>query len=291
MISAILHQLRVHQWVKNLLLVLPLLLAHRAGDVDALRTVFLAVLAFCFVASAIYIVNDIADLATDRAHPTKRHRPLAAGTVRLRDAMLLVPVLIGLAAAIAIAWMPTTFVIHLGIYLGVTTAYSFGLKRLVIIDVLTLSGLYTLRLLAGGAAVGVMVSPWLLMLSLFLFTSLAFLKRYTELLDVEQRSLQGARGRGYTTDDLVMVRTIGPSIGFLSVLVFVQYINSHDVTQLYTHPLLLWLAVPALIYWMARMWMTANRRLMHDDPIVFAMRDPASYAVAVIIGVIAVLAR
>lgn len=291
MIRSVVRQLRLHQWVKNLLLGMPLLLAHRIDDVDALRTVILAILAFCLAASAIYVVNDVVDLDADRAHPTKRHRPLAAGTLRVRDAMVMVPILIGLSATISIIWLPPTFATYLIIYVAVTTAYSFGVKRMVIVDVLVLSCLYTLRLLAGGEAVGVIVSPWLLTLSMFLFTSLAFLKRYTELLDVEERRLDAAHGRGYRTEDLMMVRTIGPSVGFLAVLVFVQYINSTDVTRLYTHPLMLWLAVPPLMYWMAHMWMTANRRVMHDDPIVFALRDPASYIVAIIIGVIAVVAR
>ncbi|MBU3742545.1 MAG: hypothetical protein FGM24_09725, partial [Candidatus Kapabacteria bacterium] len=189
MIADIIRQLRVHQWVKNLLLIVPLMLAHHLADASALQTVVIAMVAFSFVASAIYIVNDIVDVASDRAHPTKRHRPLAAGRLRVRDAVIAVPVLVGISLGISLAWLPISFTMWLGVYLLATTAYSFGLKRIMLVDVLVLSGLYTLRIMAGGAAAGVLVSPWLLMLSLFLFTSLAFVKRYTELLDAEERSL------------------------------------------------------------------------------------------------------
>lgn len=291
MIADIIRQLRVHQWVKNLLLMMPLMLAHHLTDASALQSVAIAMISFSFVASAIYIVNDVVDLDSDRAHPTKRHRPLAAGRLRVRDAMIAVPVLVGISLAMSLAWLPTSFTMWLGVYLVVTSAYSFGLKRLMLVDVLVLSGLYTLRIMAGGSAAGVVVSPWLLMLSLFLFTSLAFVKRYTELLDAEARSVDGAQGRGYVVSDLQMIRTIGPAVGIMAVLVLVQYITSHDVTRLYTHPTWLWLVAPVLMFWIARIWFIANRREMHDDPIVFAVRDITSYVVAAIIAAIALIAR
>lgn len=291
MLVDVIRLLRPHQWVKNILLLAPLALAHHLSDLNALQTALVAILSFSLVASAIYIVNDVADVQSDRVHPTKQHRPLAAGRLSLNHAMMLVPMLLAVSAWISLSWLPFEFSMWLLVYLLLTTAYSFGLKRLMIVDVLILSLLYTLRLMAGGAAVGVEVSPWLLMLSLFVFTSLAFVKRYTELLDAEHRSVDVARGRGYVVSDLQMIRSLGPAIGFIGILVFVQYINSDDVTKLYTHPLALWLAVPLLMYWLARIWFIANRRQMHDDPIVFAVRDAVSYAVAVGIALIAYAAR
>ena len=291
MLVPFLQQLRVHQWVKNLLLFAPLALAHHLTDSGAVQTLLVAVCAFSFVASSIYVVNDLADLAADREHPTKRHRPLAAGVVKAGHAVGVVVVLMIAACMMSLTWLPTTFTILLGVYVALTTAYSFALKRVMLLDVLLLSSLYTLRILAGGAAVDVVVSPWLLMFSMFLFTSLAFVKRYTELLDVQERSLQTARGRGYMVSDLQMIRTIGPAVGIVAVLVFVQYINSHDVTRLYTHPTRLWLAVPVLMFWIARIWFLANRRQVHDDPIVFAVRDVPSYLVVAILGGIALAAR
>jgi 4-hydroxybenzoate polyprenyltransferase len=252
----------------------------------ALQAVLVAIGSFSIVASAIYVVNDVADVRSDRGHPTKQHRPLAAGRLTIGQALVLVPILLGVSAWISLSWLPEMFSWWLLVYVALTTAYSFGLKRIMILSIL-----YTLRFMAGGAAAGVEVSPWLLMLSLFLFTSLAFVKRFTELLDAEHRRVDIAHGRGYVVSDLQMIRSLGPAIGFIGILVFVQYINSDDVTKLYTHPLALWLAVPPLMYWLARMWFIANRRQMHDDPIVFAVRDAVSYAVAALIAVIAYGAR
>lgn len=291
MLADVIRLLRLHQWVKNLLLLVPLALAHHLADLVALQMALLAMLAFSLVASAIYVVNDIADVQADRAHPTKQHRPLAAGRLSTTHAVVVVPVLIGVSAWISLTWLPMTVAYWLLLYLTLTTAYSFVLKRMMIVDVLVLSLLYTLRLMAGGAATGVEVSPWLLMLSLFVFTSLAFVKRFAELLDAEHRQVGGAQGRGYVVSDLQMIRSLGPAIGCIGILVFVQYINSDDVTKLYTHPLLLWLAVPPLMYWLARIWFIANRRQMHDDPIMFAVRDGVSYAIAAMIAVIAYAAR
>lgn len=291
MLLDVLRLLRPHQWVKNVLLLVPLALAHHLADMHALQAVLVAIGSFSIVASAIYVVNDVADVRSDRGHPTKQHRPLAAGRLTIGQALVLVPILLGVSAWISLSWLPEMFSWWLLVYVVLTTAYSFGLKRIMIVDVLVLSILYTLRFMAGGAAAGVEVSPWLLMLSLFLFTSLAFVKRFTELLDAEHRRVDIAHGRGYVVSDLQMIRSLGPAIGFIGILVFVQYINSDDVTKLYTHPLALWLAVPPLMYWLARMWFIANRRQMHDDPIVFAVRDAVSYAVAALIAVIAYGAR
>ncbi len=289
-LADLLRQWRVHQWVKNILLFVPLFLAHRITDPDALLNVVLAVVVFNVVASAVYVVNDLMDLASDRQHPTKRHRPLASGILPIPVALASVPVLLAVGTVITAILLPWSFALWVAGYAVITTLYTFVLKRIAIVDVLTLSGLYTLRILAGGAAAGVSVSPWLLMFSMFLFTSLAFLKRYTELVDTADREGTTVAGRGYVPADADFVRSIGPGVGLIAVLVFTLYLNSRDVQILYVHPLRLWLLVPCLLYWISRLWFIAHRREMHDDPILFAVRDPISYLVGIVALVIIVMA-
>lgn len=288
-VSLVLRQLRVHQWVKNGLLAVPLVLAHRITDWPAVQDTLLAIVAFCCTASAVYILNDLRDLEADRQHPTKRHRPLASGALSSRFAVGLVPVLVVLAAAVAIACSHDILAI-LGVYAVVTTAYTVFLKRLVLVDVLVLSGLYVLRLIAGGIAGGVDVSPWLLMLSLFLFTSIAFVKRYTELLDLADRNQEQVAGRGYRTQDADVILVLGAGLGLMSVLVLALYITSDEVQILYRHPFRLWAAVPVLMYWISWLWLVAHRGLMHVDPIVFMLRDRAGWFVVLALAAIVVAA-
>jgi len=264
--------------VKNLLLMVPLVLAHVLDEWTRVADVIVAILGFSLCASAVYVVNDLVDVESDRAHPTKHRRPLAAGTVAAPLAKILAFVLVvsGLALGYAVsmstlAWM--------GLYVVVTSLYSFWLKRLVIVDVVVLSGLYTLRLAAGAAAADVSMSGWLATFSLFFFTSLAFLKRYVELRDTVEREGRVIAGRGYHVGDAVFVAVTGVALGFLAVLVFTLYLQSHDVRVLYTHPDVLWFVIPLVIYWVSRTWLVAWRGTMHDDPIVFAMRDIPSYVV------------
>jgi len=281
----VLRLLRPHQWVKNLLLMVPLVLAHVLDEWTRVVDVAGAILGFCLCASAVYVVNDLVDVEADRAHPTKHRRPLAAGTVAAPFAKILAIVLVvsGLALGYAVsmstlAWM--------GLYVGITSLYSFWLKRLVIVDVVVLSGLYTLRLAAGASAADVPMSGWLATFSLFFFTSLAFLKRYVELRDTVEREGRVIAGRGYHVGDAVFVAVTGVAIGFLAVLVFTLYLQSPDVRMLYTRPDVLWFVLPLVIYWVSRTWLVAWRGTMHDDPIVFAMRDIPSY---VVIGLTAVI--
>ncbi|MBC8124738.1 MAG: UbiA family prenyltransferase [Candidatus Kapabacteria bacterium] len=283
-------QMRVYQWVKNLLLFVPLALAHRITDAHALLMCVLGFVAFSCTASAVYIVNDLIDLEHDRTHPRKRDRPLAAGLITVRAAILLAITLLIVAFYIAIAIMPLAFLMWLGLYAVVTTAYSFVLKRMVLVDVIALAGLYSLRMAAGGAAAEIAVSTWLLGFSLFLFMSLAFLKRYTELLDTIERDGRVVSGRGYHAGDADFVLVAGASLGFVAVLVFTLYVNGPQVQALYTRPYLMWLIAPCLVYWLSNLWLTAHRGGMHDDPIVFAARDKSSWAVGAAIALIAVAA-
>ncbi len=269
--------LRPHQWAKNLLLIVPLITAHRWADQNALMSVLLALAIFCLTASAVYVVNDLLDLSADRRHRTKRLRSLAAGKVAIPTAALTILGLLALALA-GTFFLPPAFAGCLILYVIVTTAYSFYFKKKMLVDVICLAALYTLRIIAGGAAASLTISPWLLAFSMFFFLSLAFVKRYSELASNAKRPAQSPiEGRGYRAVDLELIQSFGPALGAISVLVMCLYINSPDVLKLYRHPEFLWLICPVLLYWITRVWLLANRHQLHDDPIVFALRDRISY--------------
>ena len=269
--------LRLHQWSKNVLLAVPLLTAHQIFNLQAWANVGLAFLAFGLVASATYLVNDLSDLQADRRHAKKRDRPLASGRMPVSVGVGLAVALGISGAAIASAFLPVQFTLLLAGYVALTLAYTFDLKRRLFVDALALAVLYTFRILAGGAAVGVSVSEWLLMFSLFMFVSLAFLKRFVEL---EGRiGSDRLAGRGYAPVDLETIRTIGIASGLMSVLVFALYINSPAVSQLYRSPAVLWLICPLVFYWIARLWLLAARGKVHHDPVVFALMDWRSYVI------------
>ncbi len=281
--------MRLHQWLKNSLVFLPALASH-SFDAATLGNAFLAFLAFSLCASSVYLLNDLIDLPNDRAHPTKKNRPFACGAVPLSHGILLIPLLLIGAAAIAL-FLPLAFVAILAAYYCTTLLYSVLLKQKIVVDVLTLAGLYTLRVLAGAAATGIMVSEWLLAFSMFLFLSLALIKRYSELVDRLRSSRKGkAAGRGYGTDDTPMVGALAGASGFVSVLVLALYINSPDVDLLYNHPEALWAIGILMLYWVSRILMLAHRGEVHDDPVVFAVKDRMSLltvglaGVAVIVG-------
>jgi 4-hydroxybenzoate polyprenyltransferase len=280
--------LRVHQYSKNALLGVPLVTAHLILDVSAWLNLIIAFLCFSMLASATYIVNDLHDLPLDRKHKTKRFRPLASGDLSIPLGICFALLLSGLSFGLTLAFLPRLFLVFLLIYTVLTLAYSFDLKRRLIVDALTLAMLYTLRIIAGAAAISVALSEWLLMFSLFLFVSLALLKRAIELDGITD----GKRipGRGYLPSDADIIRSIGPTSGLLSVLVFTLYINSPAVTKLYSTPQMLWLLCPLLIYWITRIWFLANRGQVNQDPIVFALMDIRSYVVAGFAGVILFLA-
>jgi 4-hydroxybenzoate polyprenyltransferase len=267
--------LRTHQWVKNLLLFAPMIAAHLTADFDAWISVFIGFLAFSGCASSIYLINDLLDLEHDRAHPRKRNRPLASGDLPFLHGILLVPLLLGLSLGLG-SFLNDTFVMWLVIYLGLTTAYSFVLKPIIFVDVLALAMLYTLRIIAGAATLALSLSPWLLAFSIFFFVSLAFVKRYAELEIQILKATKKIRGRGYLTSDAPLVQSIGSASGFCSILVFVLYLNSPEVISLYQAPEIMWLSTPILIYWQSWMWLSAHRGEMHDDPIMFAIKDKPS---------------
>lgn len=282
-------EIRVYQWVKNLLLFVPIVMAHRLHDTGAMLRVGAGFAAFCLAASAGYLINDLLDLEHDREHPTRRRRMFASGALPASVGWIAAPLLY--AAAFAIAWTDgISTAAYLAIYVVMTALYSIALKKRVVIDVLILAALYTLRLLAGGAAARVDVSTWLLAFAMFLFFSLALLKRYADLRMLDAVGVAAAAGRGYVVEDREMLRSIGVPSGLVAVLVFALYLNGEQVNRLYRTPRLLWLACPLLLYWVAHMWFLAERGQVRDDPIVTAAQDPASYAVGLLIAVVAFLA-
>ena len=270
--------LRPHQWSKNLLIFVPLLAAH---DLGGLGPALAAFAAFSLTASSVYVLNDIADLAADRAHPRKRLRPFAAGDLSVTDGLAMAAGLILAAIAMALAFTPPLFLAVLALYYAVTFAYSFALKRKLIVDVITLAGLYTVRIVAGAAAGAIPLSPWMLGFSMFLFLSLAAVKRQAELVDMLAEGKGGRAGRGYVPEDLPVIRSMALAAGYAAVLVFALYISSDQVTVLYTAPEALWMVCPLLLYWVSRMVMVTHRGWMTDDPIVYAATDKASLAVVV----------
>lgn len=270
-----LRMLRLHHWLKNLLLGVPLVAAHKLTEADRWPPLVMAFFAFCLCASAVYLANDLLDLGSDRRHPRKRERALASGRVPLRRAVLLTPVLLACSLGLGAAVGPA-FLVWLGGYFLLTCAYSLALKRCILVDCLTLAVLYTLRIVAGGAAVGVPLSFWLLAFALFLFLSLAFVKRYAELLGQPADGNGALDGRGYHATDAPMVSTLGVGSGYASALVLALYLNSEAVVRLYRTPECLWATVPVLLFWVSHMWLKAHRGEMHDDPLVFAVKDKAS---------------
>ncbi len=267
--------LRMHQWLKNGLLLVPMLAAHQLSSHADWAAILLAMVAFSLCASSVYIANDLLDLDSDRAHPRKRARPFAAGLVPLWQGVVSAPLL--LAAGLALAgWVGPGFMGWLLFYYVLTCLYSWFLKRLMLIDCLTLALLYTLRIVAGAAAVNMPLSFWLLAFSVFVFLSLAFVKRYAELDSQNRSGKHKVEGRGYLTSDAPLIQSMGVASGYAAVLLLALYLNSDAVVKLYRAPELVWGAVPVLLFWISRMWMVAHRGQMNDDPLVFAVKDRAS---------------
>ncbi|WP_423823640.1 UbiA family prenyltransferase [Salinisphaera sp. SPP-AMP-43] len=279
--------MRLYQWSKNILIFVPLLASHELLDGSKVLAACMAFLAYGALASSVYLLNDLLDLGDDRRHPNKRRRPFASGTLPVAQGVLAIPILILIAVVIAL-FLPPLFGTVLAIYYIATLAYSMGLKRLALVDVLTLAGLYTLRLIAGGAATGIPLSFWLLALSMSLFLSLAMAKRCAELF-LMQSGESSAGGRGYASSDLDALRSLGTAAGYTSVVILALYINSPDVTRYYSHPNWIWLLCPVVLYWISRIWLVTMRGQMSDDPIVFAARDNGS-RVCMVMGALIMIA-
>ncbi|MCZ6829955.1 MAG: UbiA family prenyltransferase, partial [Gammaproteobacteria bacterium] len=274
MILAALKLMRPHQWSKNLLVFVSMLVGHQYHDMRLLSLTVLCFCALCLVASAGYVVNDLVDLEDDRNHPQKKHRPLPAGQLS-RTTASVVFVLLATAGFLLAALAGPYVLFCLFIYLAISLAYTGWFKRKLLLDIIVLAGLYTLRILAGVAVLGTEPSFWLLGFAMFLFCSLAALKRFIEIQERPAEALEAHSVRAYIPQDQPIISMIGITSGFLAVLVLAFYIDSSEVTSLYEHAVLLWLMCPLLMYWIGRIWLLSSRSLVHGDPVVFALRDRA----------------
>jgi 4-hydroxybenzoate polyprenyltransferase/phosphoserine phosphatase len=295
--------IRIHQWAKNTLIFLPLLLAHEWSKA-LLAAAFIAFLSFGLCASATYIVNDLLDLEADRQHPRKRRRPFASGGLSALGGVVVVALFLAASVCLAILLphvvaaispslaliRPYHFLEWLAIYAVTTLAYSLRLKRAVMVDVIVLSGLYTIRILAGSAATGVAVSTWLASFSIFFFLSLAFVKRYAELENLRERGGAKAGGRGYHVTDIEQLRSFGSASGYVSVAVLTLYISNLNAAQLYHHTNRLWLLVPVLLLWISLLWLRASRGELDEDPVVYAITDRRSLLLGLAVVAVVLLA-
>jgi 4-hydroxybenzoate polyprenyltransferase/phosphoserine phosphatase len=284
---ALFKALRPHQWVKNFIIFVPLITSHNLGNTRMIFDAVLAFATFCFCASGVYVLNDLLDLDADRQHDSKKRRPFASGELPLPYGLIAAPLLLALSGGVAL-YLSWRFVAVLALYFVLTTSYSWRVKQIAMLDVFFLAGLYTIRLVAGHAATGISYSFWLLAFSMFIFLSLALVKRFTELKMLRQQNRHDSKGRGYVASDLELVAMLGIANGFLAVLVMALYVNSPDAQidrvtgkNLYQHPMLLLLVCPMLLFWISRVWLIAHRGQMHDDPIVFALKDRVSYLIGV----------
>ncbi len=273
--------IRVHQWMKNLLVFLPVLAAHQFSGATLLQAL-LAFVSFSLIASSVYVVNDLLDLAADRMHPRKRKRPFAAGQIPIAHGSWMALGLMALGTLVA-ASLGLKFLLVMVIYYALTSAYSLSLKRRTIIDICTLAGLYTIRIVAGGAATGIELSVWLLAFSIFFFFSLAAVKRQAELIDNQKRKKLSATGRGYHVDDLPIISMMAIASGYVSVMVMTLYVNSPAVLELYSQPVALWGVCCVLLYWLSRTVMLTHRGHMNDDPVIYAVKDRISQVCGILI--------
>ena len=287
--AAIVSALRPHQWAKNLLIFIPPVMAHKLMEPELGVAAWIAFLSFCACASAVYVINDLCDIESDRLHFRKSKRAIASGRFPVKAAFVVIPILLAISFFAALQ-LPQKFMYCLIIYAASTMLYSFRLKQIPVVDIIVLAMLYTLRILAGGMATQVVVSQWLLSFSLFIFLSLACVKRFSELRLLRNKAADKIHGRGYQVSDAEAIATFGASSGYISILVLVFYVNSKEVVSLYFRHDLLWFLCPLILYWITRLWLLAHRQQVHDDPLVFALTDKVSYLVGIVVIALLLLA-
>jgi 4-hydroxybenzoate polyprenyltransferase len=276
--------MRPHQWVKNILIFAPLILSFEFLNIELIIDAILAFFAFSLTASGLYIVNDLLDIEADRVHPTKRNRPFASGRLSKSWGVSQSIILLVLAFGIA-RYLNPQFLVALLIYAILSASYSLKLKQIVLLDVSILAVLYTLRIIAGTFAVSLDLSYWLIVFSIFVFTSLAMVKRVSELYNLKLQGKEEVGGRGYTVQDHEIMSALGAASGFVSVLVLALYIHDPLTAERYSHPQWLWMIVPSILYWIGRIWIIAHRGQMNEDPVVFAVRDKVSYLILFFIAI------
>ncbi|HIA08917.1 MAG TPA: UbiA family prenyltransferase [Chromatiaceae bacterium] len=274
-LSRYLKAMRIHQWPKNVLVFVPLVAAHQFSDGDAVQAAIIAFFSFGLCASSVYLLNDLVDLPSDRAHPRKCNRPFACGEIPLIHGALIAPVLLIASFALALL-LPPDYLLVLSLYYVATMAYSFRLKQAALIDIMLLGWLYTLRIIAGAAAEDIEPSFWLLAFSMFLFISLALVKRYTEVRTMIALGKTDIAGRGYRSSDLHLLSQFGSASSYMAILVLALYINSENISAMYQRPELIWILCPLMLYMITRIWLLAHRDEIDEDPVVFIMSDRRS---------------
>jgi len=281
MLLATLKEIRAYQWVKNILIFVPLLLSHAYTNQVLVIDSIIAFIAFSLCASSVYVINDLCDVESDRSHPVKKYRPIAAGLISPLYAKFLAMFLFSIALATAFT-LNQEFLIVFSSYFLLTLVYSFALKAIAIIDVIILGSLYTLRVIAGVVVIKDELSYWLIVFSLFIFFSLALLKRFTELKNLQARNKNSGGGRGYVVGDLNLLLIMGAISSYIAVLVVALYIHDPVMIVKYSTPMWLWVVIPALLYWLSRVWLIANRGELNEDPVLFAVRDRVSYLIMLV---------
>jgi 4-hydroxybenzoate polyprenyltransferase len=281
--------IRLHQWVKNALIFLPALLGHVLLHRQMLSLSLIAFVSFGLCASSVYLTNDLFDLRADRAHPRKRFRPLASGAITPRAGIVAAVALFVGGAALAFS-VNTGFVLVLSCYYVVTWSYSVRLKRIALLDVMILAGLYTIRIIAGAVATDVAPSFWLLAFSVFVFLSLALIKRYAEVVGTRASDSASTSHRPYGPEDMPLILSLGTAAGYSAIVVIALYINSPESQAIYHHHKPLWLICPLMLFWISRTWLLTARGKMQDDPVVFAVRDPISLVMLALIVLIVLAA-
>lgn len=274
-------QLRPHQWLKNFLLFLPLIVGHKLQDASV--SLILAFASFSLAASSVYVFNDLLDLESDRLHHSKKNRPFAAGKLSLKWGLVLIPALVCAALLTGLS-VNLSFFLWVCAYYGLNLLYTFKLKRILVIDIVVLSAMYTLRLFAGAAASETPISEWFLSFSTMFFFGLACVKRYTEI--IRSNAKLNVTGRGYRQVDDQAILTLGSGAGLLSIVIFLIYLQSPAVLSLYHRPQLLWVLTPVLLYWTSRLWLLTSRNEVHDDPVIFAAKDKVSWVCFAVIALV-----
>lgn len=284
-IQLILKQLRTHQWIKNILITVPLVSAHKITELDVLLRTVIGMISFSLIASMVYVLNDMLDVENDRRHPTKKERPFASGRLPIKTGFFLAPVL-GVCSFAVASYLGAAFSSVIALYFLTNILYSIRLKEEIMLDVVTLASFYTMRLMAGSAATDIAISQWLLSFSTFFFLGLAMVKRYTELLRIVGKNQKALHGRGYMGEDRMPVLMMGISCSMISILILALFFASPDVQVLYNNPGRLWMTAPILLFWTGRIWLLTHRGQVDDDPVVFAVKDRVSLAVMVYIGLV-----
>ncbi len=280
---------RPHQWAKNLLLLVALGTSHRYGEWRAVSHAILAALLFCLASSSVYLWNDILDRSADRSHPIKCKRPIASGTLSISVAILVATIFAGISLA-GTALLEPRLALVIGTYMVASSLYSLWLKKLLVVDVVALACLYVVRVIAGGLAIGVWLSFWTLAFSLFFFFSLALAKRYSELRNRAGNGDDSSHRRAYLVEDMSQLNMLGVASGLVAVCIVGLYIDGPEVKQLYTHPSVLWMLCPLLLWWCGRLWILAGRGQVNEDPVAFALRDRHSYIIGVLVALTVIAA-